>query len=93
MTRRKVTMHDVARVAGVTQSTVSRVLSPIEQGIQISDETRRRVLAAVAELGYHPNQYARSLRGMKSQMIAILIADITNPFYRSRTWRSSTAMT
>jgi LacI family transcriptional regulator len=81
MTRRKVTMHDVARVAGVTQSTVSRVLSPIEQGIQISDETRRRVLAAVAELGYHPNQYARSLRGMKSHMIAILIADITNPFY------------
>jgi DNA-binding LacI/PurR family transcriptional regulator len=81
MTRRKVTMHDVARIAGVTQSTVSRVLSPIEQGIQISDETRRRVLAAVAELGYHPNQYARSLRGMKSHMIAILIADITNPFY------------
>jgi DNA-binding LacI/PurR family transcriptional regulator len=74
-------MHDVARVAGVTQSTVSRVLSPIEHGIQISEETRRRVLAAVAELGYHPNQYARSLRGKKSRMIAILIADIANPFY------------
>jgi DNA-binding LacI/PurR family transcriptional regulator len=81
MTRRKVTMHDVARVAGVTQSTVSRVLSPDDAGIRISDETQRRVLAAVVELGYHPNQYARSLRGKKSQMVAILIADITNPFY------------
>jgi DNA-binding LacI/PurR family transcriptional regulator len=81
MTRRKVTMDDVARVAGVTQSTVSRVLSPGDEGIRISEETRRRVLEAVAELGYHPNQYARSLRGKKSQMVAILIADITNPFY------------
>jgi LacI family transcriptional regulator, galactose operon repressor len=81
MTRRKVTMDDVARAAGVTQSTVSRVLSPSAKGIQISAETRDRVMAAVAELGFHPNQYARSLRGMRSRMIAILIADISNPFY------------
>ena len=81
MSTRKVTMRDVARAAGVTQSTVSRVVAPIPGGVQISDETRRRVLAAIEELGYHPNQYARSLRGQKSRMIAILIADITNPFY------------
>ncbi len=81
MAGRKVTMHAVAQAAGVTQSTVSRVLSPSDKGIQISPETRARVLAAVAELEFHPNQYARSLRGMRSRMIAILIADITNPFY------------
>jgi DNA-binding LacI/PurR family transcriptional regulator len=75
------TMRDVARVAGVTQSTVSRVLSPSPNGIQISPETRDRVMAAVVELGFHPNQYARSLRGKRSRMIALLIADIANPFY------------
>ena len=77
----KVTMRDVARAAGVTQSTVSRVLSPSPHGIQISAETRNRVMAAVIELGFHPNQYARSLRGKRSRMIAMLVADITNPFY------------
>lgn len=81
MAGRKVTMQDVARTAGVTQSTVSRVLSPSAKGIQISAETQARVLAAVAELGFQPNQYARSLRGMRSRMIAILIADVSNPFY------------
>jgi DNA-binding LacI/PurR family transcriptional regulator len=74
-------MRDVARVAGVTQSTVSRVLSPSTGGVVITEETRARVLAAVRDLGYHPNQYARSLRGMKTGMIAMLIADISNPFY------------
>lgn len=81
MAGRNVTMHDVARMAGVTQSTVSRVLSSTDSGIQVSEATRARVLAAVKELGYHPNQHARTLRGMPTKMIAILVADITNPFY------------
>ena len=79
--RDAVTMKDVARVAGVSQSTVSRVLTPTSGGVVISDETRQRVLAAVQTLGYHPNQYARTLRGQKSRMIAMMIADISNPFY------------
>lgn len=79
--RDAVTMKDVARSAGVSQSTVSRVLTPASGGVVISDETRDRVLAAVRELGYHPNQYARTLRGQKSRMIAMMIADISNPFY------------
>jgi DNA-binding LacI/PurR family transcriptional regulator len=78
---KKVTMRDVARAAGVAQSTVSRVLSPSQSKVPISDETRKRVLAVVEELGYQPNQYARSLRGQNSHMIGILIADISNPFY------------
>lgn len=76
-------MRDVARVANVSQSTVSRILSPSSSTskVLISEETKEKVLAVIQELGYHPNQYAQSLRGKKSQMIGILIADITNPFY------------
>lgn len=74
-------MRDVARAAGVTQGTVSRVLSGSFQGVTIREETRERVLAAVNELGYQRNQYASFLRGKKSHMIGMLIADISNPFY------------
>ncbi len=76
-----VTMRDVARRANVSQSTVSRVLSGVNEGIPIGEETRRRVLEAVAELGYYPNLHAGSLRGQKTRMLAIMIADIGNPFY------------
>jgi DNA-binding LacI/PurR family transcriptional regulator len=76
-----VTMRDVGRAAGVSQSTVSRVLTPASTSLPINEATRRRVLAKVKELGYHPNQYARSLRGKKSHMLAMMVADITNPFY------------
>jgi LacI family transcriptional regulator len=76
-----VTMRDVGRAAGVSQSTVSRVLTPTSTSLPINEATRRRVLAKVKELGYHPNQYARSLRGKRSHMLAMMVADITNPFY------------
>jgi len=74
-------MRDVARAANVSQSTVSRVLSHSPSKVPISEDTRQKVLAAIKELGYHPNQYARSLRGQKNHMIGIMIADISNPFY------------
>ena len=82
-TKRKVTMRDVARVANVSQSTVSRILSPspVKSEVPISEETKEKVLAVVKELGYQPNQYARSLRGQKNHVIGMLIADISNPFY------------
>ncbi len=76
-------MHDVARLAGVSQSTVSRVLSGSTAGIPIGEETRQRVLEAVHTLGYYPNLYAGSLRGQKTQMLAMMIADIANPFYHA----------
>jgi DNA-binding LacI/PurR family transcriptional regulator len=76
-------MKDVARAANVSQSTVSRVLSPSPSKVPISDATRERIFEVIKELGYHPNQYARSLRGKKSRMIGMLIADITNPFYQT----------
>jgi DNA-binding LacI/PurR family transcriptional regulator len=81
--KRKVTMRDVAKAANVSQSTVSRILSPStsQSKVPISEETIEKVLLVVKELGYQPNQYARSLRGQKNHVIGMLIADISNPFY------------
>ena len=76
-----VTMRDVAKRARVSQSTVSRVLSGTSDTIPIGEKTLARVLQAVADLGYHPNLHAGSLRGQKTRMVAIMVADITNPFY------------
>lgn len=78
---RNITMHDVARHAGVSQSTVSRVLNQSGATVPISNRTVQKVMAAVTELGYYPNQIARSLRGQKTRMIAMLVGDISNPFY------------
>lgn len=75
-------MRDVARLAGVSQSTVSRVLSEtVTSPVPISEETRQRVLSVVEELGYQPNMIARSLRTQRTQMIAVMIGDISNAFY------------
>lgn len=75
------TMHDVARLAGVSQSTVSRVLNESTFAIPVSEETRQRIMAAVEALGYQPNMTARSLRTQRTQMIAVMIGDISNAFY------------
>lgn len=75
------TMRDVAKLAGVSQPTVSRVLNQSDTAISISEETRSKVLAAIDQLNYRPNVLARSLRTQKTQMIAVLIADISNSFY------------
>jgi len=75
------TMNDVAKLAGVSQSTVSRVLNESASAFPISEETRQKILAAVEELGYYPNMTARSLRTQRTQMIAVMIGDISNAFY------------
>jgi DNA-binding LacI/PurR family transcriptional regulator len=78
-------MRDVAKLAGVSQSTVSRVLSQKTSDIPISEETLTRVKDAVKTLGYRPNVTARSLRTQRTHMIAVMIADISNPFYHTIT--------
>jgi LacI family transcriptional regulator len=75
------TMHDVAKLAGVSQSTVSRVLNESSSTIPISEDTRQKILKAVETLGYQPNMIARSLRTQRTQMIAVMIGDISNAFY------------
>jgi LacI family transcriptional regulator len=74
------TIHDVAKRAGVAPITVSRVIN--DSGYA-SPETRKRVEMAIAELGYVPNVLARSLRSKRTNTIALVITDITNPFFTS----------
>ncbi len=72
------TLHDVARVAGVSIATVS---ATINQSAYVSPELQERVRKAVAELGYHPNGIARSLKKRSTQTVGLIISDITNPFF------------
>lgn len=75
---RPVTIADVAKLAGVANSTVSRALT---QPGRITEATRQRIIAAATELGYRPNLQARSLSSGRKQGIGIVIPDITNPFF------------
>lgn len=72
------TINDVARRAGVSTMTVSRV---INKSGYISHETLERVEKAIAELDYVPNALARSLRFKQTKTIALMLSDITNPFF------------
>jgi DNA-binding LacI/PurR family transcriptional regulator len=79
--RRAATMKDVARAAGVAQSTVSRILNDTPLLVPISQETRDRVLAAAAELDYRPNPHARGLRGAPTMLLGAIVRDVTDPFF------------
>ena len=72
------TLRDVAQRAGVAPITVSRV---VNNDGYVSDETRARVEAAIAELGYVPNRLARGLRSKRTDTLALVLTDITNPFW------------
>ena len=79
-TRPRPTALEVARRAQVSQSTVSLVLQGKDAG-RVSDVTRRRVLAAASELGYHPNAPAQALRMGRGHILALVVPGITNPFF------------
>ncbi len=68
----------VAKHAGVSTATVSRVLN---QSTKVRERTAARVLAAVRELQYVPNTSARTLRSGKSNVYGLLVSDIRNPFF------------
>jgi LacI family transcriptional regulator len=72
------TISDVAKRAGVSAMTVSRVVNGTGY---TSAETRTRVEAAIDELGYVPNALARQLRSKRTKTIALVVADISNPFF------------
>jgi LacI family transcriptional regulator len=76
------TIRDVARVAQVAPITVSRV---VNNSGYIGVETRRRVEKAIAELNYIPNALSQSLRYQKTDMITLLVSDVTNPFWTTIT--------
>ncbi|RPH75010.1 LacI family transcriptional regulator [bacterium] len=70
----------MARLAGVSRTTVSLVLNDVPDA-RISMGTRLRIMEAVRQLDYRPNQLARGLKTNRSKMLALLIPTITNPFY------------
>jgi DNA-binding LacI/PurR family transcriptional regulator len=76
-----VTIKDIARVAGVSQSTVSRILNESPVSIPVSAKTRERVMAAAKEFGYRPNPLARALRGAPTMLLGAIVRDITDPFF------------
>lgn len=77
---RKVSVHDVAREAGVSIGSVSRVLNG---GRYTSNDLVARVTAAARKLGYQPDAKAQSLRSGTTRTVGCLVTDITNPFYAS----------
>lgn len=76
--RRSVTSFDVARLAGVSQSAVSRAFTP---GAVVADKTRLLVLEAARKLGYRPNAIARSLITNQSRIIGVVVSYLENQFY------------
>ncbi len=77
--KRRPTIIDVAKKAGVSKSTVSRVVADGGQGV--NDETKERVLQAIDELGYVRNAIASSMRTDRTNLIMLAIPDITNPYW------------
>ncbi len=78
MADKRITAHQVARRAGVSQPTVSRVFTP---GSRVSPDMVKRVKKAAHELGYRPNTLARSLNTGRSFTIGVVLAYLKNPFY------------
>jgi len=75
------TMHDIAKKAGVSSATVSRVLNKKSSTIPISPKTRDKVLSIAKELGYLPNLMARSLRTKKTNTIGVVLWDLTDHYF------------
>ena len=75
-----VTLLDIARACGYSVSTVSIVLSEAPLSQNVAASTREQIRKKARELGYHPDAYARSLRRRRSQTIAVLAYDLSDPF-------------
>jgi LacI family transcriptional regulator len=73
-----ITIKDVARAAGVSPMTVSRVINGSER---VSPETRQRVQEAIGDLGYVPSRLARGLIRQKTGTLALIVPDVANPFF------------
>lgn len=77
-------LGDVAALAGVSPTTVSRVLN--NRGY-LSEKTRSKVFEAMQQLGYRPNAIARSLQGQKSQLIGLVFPTVADPYYGEMAYR------
>jgi LacI family transcriptional regulator len=76
--KKRPTIKDVARQAGVSKATVSHVINTTRH---VEDATKQRVLQAIAELGYRPSSVARGLATSRSESIGLVISDASNYFF------------
>jgi DNA-binding LacI/PurR family transcriptional regulator len=76
-------MRDIAKAAGVSQSTVSRVLSGSSSAVSIGADTRERILRVAETLGYRPNPLAAGLRGASTMLLGVIVREIMDPFFAS----------
>lgn len=79
MARQQASIVDVAKLAGVSVASASRVLS--NSSYPVSPDTQRKVLAAAKELNYVPNFLARNLRAQRSNLVAVLVGDNADPYF------------
>lgn len=77
---KRATSKDVAKLAGVSQTTVSFVMNNTP-GVTLSDETRKKVLDAARALQYIPNSFAKGLKTNKSKLLCVFMPSMDNPFY------------
>ena len=76
--RKTVTLGDIAKAANVSMNTVSKVLNG--KG-SISEETKKRILSIARDFDYHPNISARTMRGLESPLIGVVVSDLEDPFF------------
>lgn len=76
--QKAITMHDIAREAGVSVATVSRF---INHETAVGEEKSRRIQAAIDKFDYTPNRYAKGLKISRSMQIMLIVPDIKNPYY------------
>ncbi|HXB10778.1 MAG TPA: LacI family DNA-binding transcriptional regulator [Bacteroidia bacterium] len=78
---KRASLKDIAEALNVSKTLVSLVLNNKAEQWGISEETQKKVIKKAEELNYHPNQMARGLRTGKSNIIGLVVADISNNFY------------
>jgi DNA-binding LacI/PurR family transcriptional regulator len=74
------TIRELAKASGYSPTTISLVLNNSPAGRSIPQSTRNKVRAIAEKLGYHPNQFARSLRSNRSRTVAVIVPDISDPY-------------
>ena len=80
MGRKQITIYDIAREAGVSPATVSRILTG---STKVGEEKRSRVMSLIEKYNFSPNAMARSLSETHSRLIGMVLADAANPYYNS----------
>lgn len=75
---KRITINDIAKLAGVSKSTTSLVLNGRSKEYRVSDETRDRIVALANEHNYQPSFHARSLRSTRSHTIGLVVPEMTN---------------